>query len=121
MATILDFVQGDDKKLFTQAACHRLAKAINDLTGWPIYAFWDGEDYDVHTFVKMPNGDYLDIEGAKSPEAFMLRWTEYSPRYVPSFDLLDDWDGDWFDVDYADERAAIIAPELVSKYGPDSI
>lgn len=60
---------------FTEGDCHILARAIHEATGWPMATFVseDGEP-DLHAFVKLPNGRFLDIEGISTEMDMYTRW-----------------------------------------------
>jgi hypothetical protein len=102
---------------FTCGSCYQLAEAIRDVTGWPIYAFWDEhfQDYDIHAFVKTPRGTYLDIYGEHSRYKMLSRWGERHIRRVRKTADLRSWDfGNPFYDSYP--RARQIAPLLIADY-----
>jgi len=68
------------KIAFSFGHCHSLACALHKLTKWPLYSFVSKELEDTkyspgHIAVRMPNKDYLDIEGPKA----LIRWKETHP------------------------------------------
>lgn len=104
-----------DVERFTCGDCWILAKAINELTGWPIYAFknQDGEPDD-HVFV-MPDPDHvLDAEGHHDLKTFARRWC-YKPDELYAHkrsELAREWGPVAFGT-YSYKRARLIAPVLV--------
>lgn len=48
---------------FTAGACHYLAAALHDLTGWPIVDEFTHDGTHVHTFVRNAEGRAVDISG----------------------------------------------------------
>lgn len=96
----------NDQGRFTQGDCHILARRLHRLTGWPLCAFgWGGPD--LHAFVLMPDGRYLDIDGAQTEDELRERWKCTSA--ISEFDLVDfrAWGGpDFGHHSYARARAA---------------
>ena len=90
-------ITAEDRFLFTCGQCHRLAEVLNDVTGWPICAFWDKEYYDdrgdfsIHAFVQTPARKYLDITGLHTATEMKQEWGEYEIRKVTDFWPLEDW------------------------------
>lgn len=104
-----------DRAMFTQGACHWLAIAINEMSGWPVCAFWRAEDYDIHAFVETPRGTYLDVEGEHSAEWFLDRWDALKIREVHNVSIFNGWDDMLFDPEVAKARARKLAPGLIAK------
>ncbi len=90
------------ERIFTCGDCHHLARAVHELTGWPLVAgsFIGIEEFDVavsvdgrrpagHAAVRHPSGKLLDIEGLhEDTEAF---WQQYECDF--SIDVApDDFD-----------------------------
>ncbi|MGH7238830.1 MAG: hypothetical protein ACREHG_02065 [Candidatus Saccharimonadales bacterium] len=112
-----------DHQLFTQGACHWLAKVINRITGWPIYAFWNDEtEWDDHIFVRTPYGTFLDIDGEQTKAELLERWNAKS---LGPFDVIcevpedanfaaEGFD-DFIDVEDSIMRAEAVAPGLIKK------
>lgn len=107
----------EDIVRFTCGSCYQLAEAISDVTGWPIYAFWDKhfKDYDIHAFVKTPRGTYLDIYGEHTRYKMLSLWGEQHIRRVRKASALRSWD---FGNPYYDSypRARQVAPLLIAAY-----
>ncbi len=80
---------------FTCGDCHLLANAINELTGWSVCTFLSSDEPETHAFVKMPDGRYLDIEGASSGWELLDRWRETEIREWGSFQDLCEASPEW--------------------------
>jgi hypothetical protein len=108
----------DDITRFTCGSCYQLAQAINEITGWPIYAFWDEhfEDYDIHAFVKTPRGTFMDITGEHSRYRMFRRWewAAHIRKVSASYDMRQ-WDNGnpFYD---SLPRAREVAPVLIANY-----
>lgn len=106
---------------FTRGQCHALALALHRLTGWELYGLYDS-DYDfecgetpAHVVVRMPNGDYLDIEGNNALENWRESWPNSVPYAVTEAQVLD-----FENIDYcapAIDAAMPFAVTLFAKYG----
>jgi hypothetical protein len=111
-----------DKVRFMQGSCYQLAKALHDITGWPMYAYWDGAEYDIHVFVETPTGTYLDINGEHTKDQMLARWAMWSTdiRLVTDYATqLAWWDNDNPHFDSM-PRAREVAEELVYRYRRDN-
>lgn len=119
-----------DITIFTEGDCHTLAMAIHRHTGWPVHAFIrDNGEADVHAFVKMPDGMYLDVLGVKSEKQMWESWGFWLHSYVrweigevEDFREFEDngWGYDFeTNVQYRAmlRRADAIAKHLAGKYG----
>jgi len=73
-------ITSSDGVVFTQRACHVLAREIQLRTDWAMCAFRDigavGEHRlpSLHTFIRMPDGHLLDVEGVHTEQEIYLRW-----------------------------------------------
>lgn len=76
----------DDISMFTKGECGVLARALNDLTGWPIKSFEPG----LHWFVVTPDGRALDIEGPHEMWIFRHKWGNYPIKDGSRWDVSDD-------------------------------
>jgi hypothetical protein len=76
-------ITNDDTVNFTQGNCHELALAINAITGWPIYTFYDPDEdlADLHAFVQCPRGTFVDVQGEKCRQSMYDAWTGWYPDY----------------------------------------
>ena len=107
----------DDVQRFTYGSCYQLAQAIRDVTGWPVYAFWDDHfnDYDIHAFVKTPSGTFLDVLGEHTRYQMLTKWDGRHIRRVANSYDMHTWDqgNPFYD---SSPRAKEIAPVLVAGY-----
>lgn len=99
---------------FTEGDCHILAQAIHNLTGWPMYAFNWSNRPDLHCFVKIPSGNFLDIQGISTPKEMKERWQcsrimKFEEKYKKV------WGGPVFGK-HSEKRAKELAEHLVSKF-----
>lgn len=64
---------------YTQGDCGIFARALNKLTGWPIYTFTSELGAPMfHAFVVDPDGRPVDIEGRwRSMGDFQRRWSQH--------------------------------------------
>ncbi len=115
-------ITGHDIEAFTEGSCYQLALAVQEVTRWPVYAFWDRDsrDYDLHAFVKTPRGTFLDINGEHSRYAMFCDWVDYDfedygIRRVRKDYNLRRWDlgNPHFD---SMPRARELVPALLSEY-----
>lgn len=80
---------------YTEGDCWMLARAMHKLTGWPIW--WIGSEKLgetegwCHVAVETPDGEMLDVTGAKSKEDFKKYWLKSAIkwRYVDSYEELE--------------------------------
>lgn len=95
------------EEAFTYGDCWRLAKAIHDISGYPIYAVGcahtgpseSNRDWS-HMFVALPDGNLLDVRGIWSEETMLDEWKEEynnchpedGPYYCLDFWLVEDWE-----------------------------
>lgn len=60
-------IDEDVASAFTTGHCHSFALALNDLTGWKMYAslrtYGDTPDSPGHVFVQHPSGRFVDVRG----------------------------------------------------------
>jgi hypothetical protein len=106
----------DDVRRFTEGDCHIFALALHKLRGWPTCAFrdWDGEPH-LHAFVRHPDGDLIDIDGKRPPEAFFVDWDGESD--YRAFDFREyQWTTPCFGY-YSRRRATVVAKRLLAHYG----
>lgn len=99
----------DVEEAFTYGDCWCLAKAIHDISGYPIVALGCSHtgpaecerDRDWHhMFVALPDGNLLDVRGIWSQEAMLSEWAENykfchpedGPYYCLDFWLVEDWE-----------------------------
>ena len=106
----------NDAERFTRGACFILAEVINDITGWPLCAFWNelAEEIDYHVFVQKPDGNYLDIRGSQTRQE-LLKWWGPGKVIVHDIDPLELFN--WtcpFDHEESYDRATQVAPDLVA-------
>lgn len=112
-----DEINRSDIIRFTFGSCYQLAEAIHDVTGWPLYAFWDEffEDYDTHAFVKTPRGTFMDVYGEHTRYKMLIQWEAKHIRKVNSSYDLRRWDNGnpFYD---SSARARQVAPLLIADY-----
>lgn len=91
-------------RAFTTGHCHSFALAVNELTGWPIYASilnkeFDAYDSPSHVFNKSPKG-FVDVEGFIGNTHWIKQATVYkvTPEEIKKF------------VDYLKPRPNIALP-----------
>ena len=109
-----------DILIFTCGSCYQLAKALSDLTGWPMYSFLGypespDDKYDTHVLVKTPDDLFMDIKGLHTEQELYDHWGHGNPlTEVPDYSDLP-WDGTnmYFD---SMPRARELAEELVYRY-----
>lgn len=121
----------DDIRLFTEGYCHLLALAIHRKTGWTVCAFLDPcYDYeaDLHAFVLLPDGRYLDVRGPEAGDLLWERWCARNGTYDfleigPVEDHGEFNRNSWGEFSYSDldemavrERAEEVADLLVQEY-----
>lgn len=106
-----------DVERFTCGDCHLLARAIHELTGWPICAFDAFDGPDIHAFVRTPSGKYLDIEGVHAPHTFKRNWHERRVRRISWAALAADWGDAPRYGRYSVVRARRLAPLLAARAG----
>jgi len=93
---------------FTEGDCHILAKVLNTLIGWPMYALHMGDnDPNIHAFV-FSKGTVIDVRGARESAELFEEW-EYAEGMIEAPEI--DWGpaifpGSW-------RRARTIAPLLI--------
>ena len=69
---------------FAHGNCAALALAVHDLTGWPLVIAARNANPDLltdtwmHVLVQRPDGRYLDIQGAHTPEDIESYWRRYA-------------------------------------------
>ncbi len=112
-----------DNYRFTCGDCHILAKRIAKVTGWDLCTFVDEEgDPFLHAFVRMPDGNILDVNGVQTEEAFRQHWQ--APAEDPSYRIGTwTWSGlrasTWWTSPtfgrYSYARARIIAGKLLDQ------
>lgn len=104
---------------FTEGDCHVLARAIHEITGWPMATFASGKYPVTHAFVAMPDGRYLDIEGVSTREELLAHWKEKEITHWDTVGALRAASSIWVDNPTwpASERIAQkIAKRLVEKH-----
>jgi hypothetical protein len=76
--------------LFTRGECHLFARALNELSGWPIYTFIPkgGIIPLIHAFVLAPHDLPVDIEGMQPMDTFRKKWSQHLPIAPIEFDAL---------------------------------
>ena len=115
-------IRPPDYVRFTQGDCHIFARAVNKLTGYPIYCFvapagsgYD-EEPDTHAFVVDPQGRAIDIEGRhEDMDAFIANWSKWGSDQIREYswkELRHSWGGPDFG-NYSYERARQLAPLVV--------
>jgi hypothetical protein len=123
---ITETITEKDVKTFQHGWCHVLAHEIQEITGWPIHAFFTDDSLDplIHAFNVTPEGRIVDINGVQTREDFERRWDLY---FVEEHGDSDGFRQDrtcWEDIESAWEipkrqsvwrRAREIAPLLVER------
>jgi len=113
-----DKITSSDEYTFTSGQCHRLAEVLSEVTGWPMYAFfdtfWEPGEYDIHAFVKTPKRTFLDVEGVHTATELKVRWSEKTIRLVDDPFELNDW-APYMDAEGI-PRAWEIAPLVLGLY-----
>ena len=78
----------DVEDAFTYGDCWRLAKELHDITGYPIYALGcsytgpaETERNWCHMFVRLPDGNLLDVRGVWDEEAMLEEWSHLYDDY----------------------------------------
>lgn len=110
-----------DRERFSYGDCHFLARAISRLTGLPICTFmWNGEP-ETHAFVRLPDGRYLDVEGASTAAELRSRWEnpDLPIREISWRTLRRRWDAPPVYGEYSYRRAKTIAALLVNRHAPE--
>jgi hypothetical protein len=117
MADIQNTITAYDLTCFTCGSCYQLAEVIHEITGWPVYAFWNDlyRDYDIHAFVKTPRNTFMDVYGEHSRYRMLTRWEMQHIRRVRRSYDLHQWDNGNPFYDSTD-RAREIAPLLIADY-----
>lgn len=65
-----------DIRRFTEGDCWLLARTLWKRHGWQPCAFCSGDGIgDLHAFVRLPNGHYLDIVGIWNEPGLKSEWT----------------------------------------------
>lgn len=110
-----------DVRRFTEGDCHYLARALQKLTGWPIYAFDSNyhDEGDLHAFVKTPDGRILDIEGLHTVAEFMENWSRPNHKRISVYKwpkMRADWGRPDFGP-YSYKRARVMAARLLDHFG----
>jgi hypothetical protein len=59
---------------YTKGFCTHLARALNEIGGWPIHQVSQGAWGGVHWVVQIGPGLYLDVEGVRSGGDLLIRW-----------------------------------------------
>lgn len=106
----------DVEEAFIFGDCWRLAKAIHDISGLPIYAVGCSHtgpaelerDWS-HMFVALGDGNLLDVRGIWSEAAMLDEWKEAyefchpedGPFYCLDFWLVEDWEEATYHQHYA--------------------
>lgn len=108
---------------FTEGDCHILARAIHLQTGWMIATFmdmrWPEKQWpDLHAFVQMPDGRFLDIEGIADEPTIRRRWRADTPILLWTWEEMSTikfWNvATWPRESYV--RAAVEARALLERY-----
>lgn len=95
-------ITDNDKYLFTTGGCLILADRISRETGWAVCAIENDDPDDdyyedfagphVHAFNLLPDGRYLDVEGIKTYEEVLERWSMWHPTGIGEYEVEDfDW------------------------------
>lgn len=88
-------IRPKDVARFTEGDCHIFAKALHDLTGWPLCAFtWRGRP-DCHAFVEAPDGRLVDVEGPMNAKSFCDKWSDFAPGRWGRFTWAGFAEGGW--------------------------
>lgn len=104
----------NDYDMFSCGCCHVLAYAIQEISGWPVCAFWERGWYDTHAFVRTPRDTYIDIAGEHAEDALLRTWRTYKIVEVDADDNLRDvWEGHTIEWPDAQTRARQLAPIIV--------
>ena len=83
-----------DVEYFTEAYCYALALELHARRGWPLWICHDIDMRDgVHALVRLPDGLYLDVCGARTAQAVKADWHGTIFRRV-SPGYFDGWSGD---------------------------
>ncbi|MET9260313.1 hypothetical protein [Amycolatopsis sp. NPDC004079] len=94
VALTANTIDSHAEEFFGGHQCHRLAGALNFLTGWDVTVFdilRDGSWEPVHSAVRTPEGDVLDIHGrATLSEAYRRLGVGIRHRTVPVEDMPGD-------------------------------
>jgi hypothetical protein len=103
----------EDIEQFTGGDCHHLAYAISQRTNYPICAFSVDGKPDLHAFVLLPDGHYLDANGLFSETELRRQWHCEDPIITVEFAQLQETFGCGSFCEFADERAQEITPLLL--------
>lgn len=107
-----------DRVRFTCGDCHYLARALHLRTDWPLCAFDHGGP-DLHAFVRMPDGRYLDVEGPRTRAALRKRWETDEP--IGEFAWSDFREFGLEFGSYSRRRARVVAERLLAAYAPEAL
>jgi hypothetical protein len=116
----------DDIYVFSNGACHVLAREISALTSWPIHCFLDwNEEAEKHAFVVPLPGWRLDVRGLSLAYDHdkLWSWEPFSHSSFPYEHIVECWGarrGDWVAEQEAHaRRAREIAPLLIAAFAGD--
>lgn len=76
------FMNGSERHVFTKSDCVHFAKALNKVSGLPVYYLGDHETANkksqdkkwAHFINKLPDGRYIDVEGIWTEKDLLKRW-----------------------------------------------
>lgn len=106
---------------YTNGRCWELARALEELTGWPLVGARSGQWRIWHVAVERPGGDLLDIQGCHHPDDFAARWCGQWGRsglcYPTSAELLEMGGGSAPSLNNITE-AIPLAEQLLRRYAP---
>jgi hypothetical protein len=88
--------QATDREQFSEGYCHELALVLHARTGWELWTCVEPGLGGVHALVKLPDGRFLDIEGARSAAQVHEDWPgtvlrRVSARYFEEWGTPPDW------------------------------
>ena len=119
-------ITDEDVKIFTNGACHVLAREVSLLTGWPINCFLDSaEDPDKHAFVVPAPGWRLDVMGTHPAYEHdkSWGWQPYTHSAFTYDEIVTCWrscGGTWVARQEAHTaRSRQIAPLLIAAFAED--
>lgn len=74
----IDLNHPDLIETYTQGDCYALARALHEVTGWPLLAVLALKDDEIlgwtHMGVRHPSGAFLDVEGSWSDEDTLINY-----------------------------------------------
>lgn len=123
-----DGVTSDAVDVFTRGQCHALALALHEIVPeselcgvGQDYDTWEDESTPQHVLVRLPDGRYLDVEGAHPERIVTDTWFErVGDGEIQPLDrerALGAFDGRYWDPDLDAGRA--FAPAVLAEYAPE--